>query len=295
MTAETREAQRNLLERVVRQLNGDAAQINPNLEDLRTALGEQNWHALLEMQKAAVRAGGKLPPDFSLQSFSRESLWQGQASPNRRALANMEAVRSRTVRHVAPLDAYAKAEAIRSRGHDKLREFIDTWLEAQPDFAEWAKRNPALNRQLNRAIARMKAGEVRRILLPDVNQRDQPIARAKYEPYVLFLEVARALETPARIGRCRRCQTYFVNPNGRKDRAYCTALCNRRAAAVRFTRERQNQLHSEKIERARRAYSEWKQRGSGEQDWRGFVVRKTGYTQKFLTRNSDVITKRRTP
>lgn len=303
-TPETKTSQHELLEHIVRELNdnlmdisqaGSALGLGPkyqaSLGDLQKAMGIDEFRALREMGKAVVRAGGKLPP-----MSSRGQLLREMAAPTV-AYANMVAVEKRTSRHVASLGTYLKAVRTQPKNREKLKQLVDSWLDVQPDFAAWTKKNLALSRELHAALAKMrpllrtgKDGRLLPMLFFPVDQRDRPVARARYEPYLMFLQIAVGLDIPSKLGRCRWCRRYYVNASGRRDSAHCKTLCGKRESAIKATRKREERERQRKVNESRRAYFRGRQSRRAVPDWREYVALATGYTRKFLTFNRKAIT-----
>ena len=85
----------------------------------------------------------------------------------------------------------------------------------------------------------------------------------------------------ATIRRCAQCRNWYVNLWGHLNREYCSKKC----AVYKIVTTQRAEEHRKKIEKARHAYQHRVQYISLDADWRPFVRRVTGLTQKFLSQH----------
>jgi len=93
----------------------------------------------------------------------------------------------------------------------------------------------------------------------------------------------------ADLGRCARCQNYFVNTSGRKKRKYCSQLCASFVTAKESTRKRLRAERESKrasVQKALDAFCRRPEAKRSDIDWKKWVANKAGpeVTTNFVTR-----------
>jgi hypothetical protein len=253
------------------------------VRSMRHRYGDDRFEAFLEMQKAIGDSGGELPTGFA---FTPKGMRKKEPA------VAMRKICARTERHVAPLGEYERARPHLQNSKKKLGALVDSWA-TQPDFGQWRRGDPALYAELISAIAQLRPSlnedHGRVWLSADVDKPDDPTTRAKLLPYVMFLRLLAVSPGRARLRRCDTCRRYYVNQ--RKSQAYRCRACAQREAARKATGERQSNERYAKLHKAQEAYFSWVGATESECDWKIYVSQVTGFTQKFLTRNRDAITK----
>jgi hypothetical protein len=105
--------------------------------------------------------------------------------------------------------------------------------------------------------------------------------RARRQAKILFLRLSQHPDR-ARIGKCLRCSRYFFGRPGQKCCPH-PRRCGSARAAIEATKRRWKRDRDKRIERARKACSEWERRRP-RSDWKTWVAARIGLTPKWLTR-----------
>lgn len=83
-----------------------------------------------------------------------------------------------------------------------------------------------------------------------------------------------------RLGRCERCQRFYVSSGRYTRKKFCSQQCARYNAATRYKRKLDRKLRESKLRLARRTLHRWKPRHG---DWKRWLVRATKHSRTPLT------------
>ena len=142
---------------------------------------------------------------------------------------------------------------------DVLRQYVDSWLESDSNYAKWRRANPELFQDINRNLSttRLKLTD-RKIddqLHPNVRVSTPTPLDADYRrdqaATWLFLQfINSALRE--RLGKCLKCKHYFFLRSARQNGMYCSRECATRMTAIISTNARRLREHNLKLERSRK-------------------------------------------
>jgi hypothetical protein len=189
--------------------------------------------------------------------------------------------------HIPPDADYRKAQDIFIRA---LSGLVEKWRESNRNLAACFQKYPATRRQIEEFLRRdplailasskgaslvMRPGQI----FP--RGEDKPIARARREATILFIELVRHPDRE-RLGKCQRCGRYFFGRVGQK----CCPRprrCSSFLAAIEATKKRWKKERQAKLDLIKKAVAEWgqvKRRG----DWKFWVADQVGVTPKWVAR-----------
>jgi hypothetical protein len=169
---------------------------------------------------------------------------------------------------------------------ETLESYVGTWLKADRHFGQWESANPRLAQCLEREVRStphflMSIGGDRPYVgrcLPR-DKRMEVIHRALWD----FLDLARSPMRSA-IGRCQRCERYYLNWWGHANKVYCSRQCTTRDWAERSTEKRRKQERQRKIDKANRWLGRFAHLENPPSDWKAWLAERSGLTQKWITR-----------
>src|SRR5215831_14759370 len=81
-------------------------------------------------------------------------------------------------------------------------------------------------------------------------------------------------------GPCQQCGKYFLKATRHK-KLYCSSKCARFRTALQSTRDARQEDRNRKLDAIKSASEEW-QRIKTKEDWRAYVARQAGVTEKLL-------------
>jgi hypothetical protein len=205
--------------------------------------------------------------------------------------AYSEAVRTclRDLPHVDPDDAVGTLDSFREgnkRYGDRLRLYVDTWLEAGCHFGKWMKRNLSLWRRVNESL-----NHIELILVPGRRGCARvltltPSEESEPEDYGVAWALMPLFIGPFhdRIRTCDRCGRYFLNASGYQKKRFCARACAKTFTALESTRKRRDREHKVKVNQARSALRELAKKQPQTDNWKNWVAERAGLTTGWLTR-----------
>jgi hypothetical protein len=192
-----------------------------------------------------------------------------------------------TPHHIPPDADYRKAQDILICA---LKGLVEKWHESNWNLAACFKKYPAMKRQIEGFLRRdplailpasrgaslvMRPGQI----FP--RRKDKPIARARREATILFIELVRN-PNHERLGKCPRCHRFFFGRVGQK----CCPRprrCSSTLAAIKASKRNWRTARQRKLEQARAQCVEW-QRRRPPRDWKPWVANQIGVSPKWITR-----------
>jgi hypothetical protein len=186
---------------------------------------------------------------------------------------------------------------------DLLRNYCEAWLQTGRSFAAM-ETSKTINDDLSQwrfwcldsGVLEMNTAEP---LIPPGTVLWDPPERTEGRPalhYVIpgsqynartvaAVQFALLITSPEGLllGRCKRCQRYFLNTSGHRDKVFCKPACARDLAARRATQRARTAAHAAKCARVRRALAELRQKPSGKyvKDW---LAKRAKVTRWWITR-----------
>lgn len=85
-----------------------------------------------------------------------------------------------------------------------------------------------------------------------------------------------------RLGRCQRCQRFYVSEGRYKRQRFCSWRCAHAVAASRYVGRRYAAYRQQRLELAQRLLPGWRPRFG---DWKAWLVKRAGHSPVSLTRN----------
>jgi hypothetical protein len=85
------------------------------------------------------------------------------------------------------------------------------------------------------------------------------------------------------LGRCERCQRYFLNTSGHRNKKYCRPECARDVAARRATKRARRAEHEAKLQRLRRAAAAFHEKPPN-RDAKEWLAKRAKVSVWFITR-----------
>lgn len=169
-----------------------------------------------------------------------------------------------------------------------LRHYLDSWIEASCNFTAWSKKNPELSNKINQYVIGYKCylkaeKDGRAVLITQVtNNSVAGLINADVYAINSFLRVIRSPLFDA-IGKCERCDKYYLNNSGHRNKKYCSRPCATRNTALNSVRAKRQEEQEEKIKKARKAIQEFKSLNPKATDWKVWVAKRAGVTSKWIT------------
>ncbi|MGC2283670.1 MAG: hypothetical protein WA542_00335 [Candidatus Acidiferrum sp.] len=173
-----------------------------------------------------------------------------------------------------------------------LRALMESWIAAGCRFDRWEKANPEQRKILNLETNRWTMifwsnhkGKPLAILSSAGHVGDRPRrvnpALTGYQAFAAFLLCA----APCfEVGRCERCTRFFWKKRRKAKRRFCERRCSQRQTATEGQRQRVSRQRREKNRSISIAIREFIDRKPATADWKAWVAKRAGVTQKYVTR-----------
>jgi hypothetical protein len=203
------------------------------------------------------------------------------------------------------LDVVASLNRGKKKEDEFLREYCDAWLRSGHSFSGMEQHKALVNGHLSRWRLWCLGSGVEEMnefvpSLPVGVSLWNPPERTGGKPALVYgieptdnwsgavaaLRFALLIASPEGrlLGRCRRCNAYFLNTSGHRNKVFCTPKCARDVCARQATQAARQQAHVEKLNRVRRACNTMKSKPGGRVDWKNWVSKRTGVSIWWITR-----------
>ncbi len=166
-----------------------------------------------------------------------------------------------------------------------LTQFMDEWIRCGCRLEGWQFAH-VLATVMNRRDLRLdqhRDGPVYPFYISDVTGLGRPRTAASQTFYEFITGPCYAS-----VQRCARCQRFYLNTSGHRDKKYCSRKCATNDSAAKSTRERRQDEHAQKLTALRTAVAKLTRLSKEERtelkDWKSWLSQRSHLTRHFISR-----------
>lgn len=181
-----------------------------------------------------------------------------------------------------PAKERERVERVRKEQTREFRNFLDRWLASGRDI-NWI---PKMIEEFNDLMKDVRFRiYLQPFLIGQGGYHPEHRITPKQSAALVFIEFLTG-EHAQRLGKCKRCNQYFISPGAYQNIKYCSRKCATHATAIESTKARREHEQAEKVQRT----------GAAIQRFNGLALAKqkrilSGNSKKWIAKEADVTTR----